>query len=57
MKAVTIRNKSGEILVKIVHRKSGEYELIKHSTLTDVDIEVRDQKNRKIMFQAKDLNG
>ena len=50
MKSVTLRTKQGKILVKIIHRKSGEYELIKDLTLQSIEIEVRDDKNRKIMF-------
>lgn len=50
MKSITIRNKSGEVLIKILHKKSGEYELIKRSTLADTDVEVRDDQNHKVMF-------
>jgi len=50
MKSVAIKTASGKILVKVIHKKSGEYELVKDVTLKDVDVEVRDDKNRKVLF-------
>jgi len=55
MKSVTIRNKQGKILVKIIHRKSGVYDLIKTPEIDrDCDIEVRADDNSKVIFGGWD---
>ena len=51
IKSVTIRDRRGEILIKILKRKSGEYELIKVAGLKDVEVEIRDTRGRKVLFQ------
>ena len=48
MRSVIIRDKSGEILIKVIDR-NGEYEVIKHSQVTS-DIEIRDDKNCKVLL-------
>lgn len=53
MKSVTLRTEQGEVLLKILHKKSGEYNLIKHSTLQDIEVEVRDEQNHKVMFNRE----
>lgn len=50
MKSVTIRNNDSEILVKIIHRKNGAYDLIRRLGLAALDIEVRDDKGYKVIF-------
>ena len=52
MKSITIRSKSGRVLLKILHRKSGQYDLIKDSTLEDIEVEVRDDQGCKVMFES-----
>ena len=55
MKSVTIRNKQGEILVKVIHRKSGGYDLISTPEIArDCDIEVRADDNSKVLFGGWD---
>ena len=53
MKSITIRDRKGMILVKVLHRKSSEYELIKAAGLREVTVEVRDNKGHKIMFNEE----
>jgi hypothetical protein len=55
MKSVTIKNKrTNEVLVKIIRRKNGVYDLIKHNSISDnLTFEVRDDKNRKILFKGE----
>ena len=51
MKSVTIRDKRGEILVKVIHRKNGKYDLIKTPEIDrDCDIEVGADDNSKVIF-------
>ena len=55
MKSVTIRDKQGKILVKIIHRKNGQYDLIKTPEIDrDCDIEVRADDNSKVIFGGWD---
>ena len=52
MKSITIRSKSGRVLLKILHRKSGQYDLIKDSALADIEVEVRDDEGHKVKFES-----
>ena len=51
MKSVTVKDLHGNILVKVVHQKNGEYSCI-HSTDLEgkIIIEARDEQNKKIDF-------
>ena len=53
MKSVTIKNPNGDLLIKVIHHKNGEYECIRHNDLLDVTIEVRNGKNEKISWGKK----
>lgn len=49
MKSVTIRDIEGRVLVHIVHRTSGIFEVKVEKELSKtIDIEVRDDENRKV---------
>ena len=51
MKSVTIYGRRGELLLQVIHRKNGAYELNGDSLiLRDLDIEVRDDQNKKVTF-------
>jgi len=50
IKSVTIKDKKGVLLFKIIHRKSGFYDVIKHVSLQDFVVEVRDEKGHKVIF-------
>ena len=50
MKSVIIRDKKGEILIKIIHRKNGIFDITRRSDLVNADIEVRDDNNRKVVL-------
>ena len=57
MKSVTIRNKQGEILVKVIHRKSGVYDLISTPEIArDCEIEARADDNSKVIFGGNNGN-
>jgi hypothetical protein len=49
IKSVTIRDANGKILVKVLHRKDMGVEVTRLAFL-DWDIEVRDEKNHKVLF-------
>ena len=58
MKSVTIRNKQGEILVKVIHRKSGGYDLISTPEIArDCEIEVRADDGSKVIFGGSSFPG
>jgi hypothetical protein len=48
MKSVTIRDKKGMILVKVMETKKGEILVDYLDTLIGLDIEVRDNQNYKV---------
>ena len=50
MKSITIKDKSGKVLLKVIHRKNGVIDGIKDTSITGVSIEARDDKNCKIML-------
>lgn len=52
MKSVTIKDK-GKILIKVIHRKNGEIELLRQENLLHLDIEVRDDTNKKVYFREE----
>uniref|UniRef100_A0A6M3L410 Uncharacterized protein n=1 Tax=viral metagenome TaxID=1070528 RepID=A0A6M3L410_9ZZZZ len=56
LKSVTIKQR-GVLLLKIIRRKSGKHEIVRHRGLADIDIDVRDDGGQKIHFQTKDLGG
>jgi len=49
MKAVII-TKDNEILIRILHRKNGVYEIIKRADVEHLNIEIRDEQWRKTFF-------
>jgi hypothetical protein len=51
IKSVTIKDKKGVLLFKIIHRKSGVYDIIKHPSLQDFVIDIRNEKGHKVIFQ------
>ena len=55
MKSVTIKDKKRKLLIKVIYKKNGEYELIQTSELANlVDIDVRDNNNCKVNFKVKE---
>ena len=55
MKSITIKDKFGKVLLKVIHRKNGIIDGIKDASIANVSIEVRDDKNCKIMlFEDKE---
>lgn len=52
MKSVIIKDGNGNILIKIIHRKNGEYELIQIGNVA-LDIDVRDEKGCKVIFNNR----
>ena len=50
IKSITIKDASDKVLLKIIARKNGTYDMIRAVTLKDLEIEVRNEKNEKIMF-------
>lgn len=53
MKSVTIYDKAGAQLIRVIHRKNGQYELITHISTGDLKVDVRDINNKKIYFGVK----
>ena len=53
MKSITIKNPNGDLLIKIIHRKNGEYECIRHPDVMDATIEVRNEKREKVTWVGK----
>jgi len=54
IKSVTIKDKKGVLLFKIIHHKSGFYDMIKHPSLQDFVVEVRDEKGHKVIFSKEE---
>lgn len=52
MKSVTVKDRYGKIIIKVIHRKNGRYEIITAKTVHDsgATIEVRDDEGHKVMF-------
>jgi len=50
IKSITIKDAIGKVLFKIIARKNGEYDMIRAVSLKDLMVEVRNEKNEKIMF-------
>ena len=51
MKSVTVYNNRGQILLKVIHRKNGDYAMEGiniHKNIYNID--VRDDKNQKVAF-------
>lgn len=48
MKSVTIKDKKGKMLIKILEHKDGTYTIL-HLKEYDIDIEIRDDKGCKVM--------
>lgn len=49
IKSLTLKTKTGELLLKVLCRKDGTYEMNKIKLL-DIVLDVRDEKMQKIMF-------
>lgn len=52
MKSVTIRDKrTGEIIVKVIRKKNGEYELTRQKYLEDsITVDVREDNGSKVTW-------
>jgi len=52
IKSVTIKDKTGKLIFKVICRKNGNYEIIKDPLLVEehIEIDVRNEKNQKIIF-------
>lgn len=49
MKSVTIRDKKGKVMVKVLQHKNGTYDTwVLTNILDTIDIEIRDEKNCKV---------
>lgn len=54
MKSVTIRDKkTGEVYLKVMRHKDGHYTIDQNYNISQVDIEVRDENNCKVIFTVK----
>ena len=53
MKSVTIKDPAEKLLIKIIHRKSGVYEIIQAESLANLIVDVRDDQNCKVDFNEK----
>jgi len=53
IKSITIEDTDGKLLLKIIARKNGRYDMIREVTLKDLLVEVRNDKNEKIMFSGR----
>lgn len=51
MKSVTIKDKLGNFLIKILHRKDGMIVMTREGLAIDYDIEIRDDENCKVIFE------
>jgi len=47
MKSVIIKHK-GLKIIHILHKKNGVYEIVRHPSAKDAEIEIRDDKNRLV---------
>ena len=47
MKSVTVKDK-GKVLIKVIHRKCGRYDVIYDKRLAHLDIDVRNDNNCKV---------
>jgi hypothetical protein len=50
MKSVTIKDRYGNLLLKVIHRKAGKYDLFRDEALADIDVDVRDDRGCKVTF-------
>lgn len=51
MKSVTIKDLDGRLLIKVIEKKDGSYELIQAKEYDEfITIEVRDDKNCKVRW-------
>ena len=55
MKSVTIKDKNGTIIFKVIQHKNGKYEMIREKNLCNISVEVRDERNMLVYF-GKDEN-
>lgn len=53
MKSVTIKDASGEVLIKVIHKKDGSYDRIIKKNLTGIIVEVRGDDNSKVMWETE----
>jgi hypothetical protein len=51
MKSVTVKSQDGKLLLKIIHRDRGVYEMVRNTHhCSELSIEVRDKQNKKVFF-------
>jgi len=52
VKSITIKDKKGELILKVIKRKNGRYEMELSSDLKDkIDVTVRDEKGHTVLFR------
>lgn len=51
MKSVTIKDRNGILLIKILQKKNGEYEYLRSNDLIGVVVDVRNDNNEKVWFK------
>ena len=52
IKSITIKDKKGYLLLKVISRKNGKYEIIVDANLHDLEIDVRNERMEKVMFKG-----
>lgn len=50
IKNIAIKDKKGLLLLKIICRKNGIYDMTKLESLKDIYVEIKNEKNYKICF-------
>jgi len=48
MKSVTIKDPNGVLILKVIHRKNGEIEVIYNGVLEKYCFDIRDDDNKKV---------
>ncbi len=53
MKSVTIKDHKGKVLIKVVHRKDGTYNLIKKEELSYIKVEAKAVDGSRVYFKTE----
>ena len=51
IKSVTIKDDNGVVIFKIICHKNGTYDMIKDAMVRDVYVDVRNEKNQRVLFR------